>query len=102
MLEHSHLWRHTTLPPLGPVVEKILQEKTLPLFRVSLIEMTVFVFGAGVSAPAGFPLSKDLYSDFRKYLFSQPNVYANHEELMDQWMELEKARITWLAGLKPT
>ena len=58
---------------------------------------TVFVFGAGVSAPAGFPLSKGLFSEFKDYI-SQRAGDDFYDALRGQWKELEERKVfdSWL------
>jgi SIR2-like protein len=55
--------------------------------------MTVFVFGAGVSVPGKFPLSKQLYCDFKNYVLSQAKIHPFHAGLIDQWTRFEGQNI---------
>jgi hypothetical protein len=53
--------------------------------------MRVFVFGAGVSKPAQFPLAKELMPDVREYL--EENRTGPYETLADTWDSLLRKRI---------
>jgi len=51
--------------------------------------MRVFVFGAGVSFPAGFPLSKKMLADFRGYVFGRAETDPFCDAIREQWQGLE-------------
>jgi hypothetical protein len=53
--------------------------------------MRVFVLGAGVSKPAGFPLAKELMQVVREYL--EQNRTGPYETLADTWDSLLRKRI---------